>query len=61
MAFPKFPLATCCEPPAVKAGTAMGLAAKKVMDAGGLVGDDIIIGLGQGAHCPARLRARLFV
>jgi len=30
---------------AVKAGTAMGLAAKKVMDAGGLVGDDIIIGL----------------
>ncbi|MES2088762.1 MAG: adenylate kinase [Pseudomonadota bacterium] len=30
---------------AVKAGTAMGLAAKQVMDAGGLVGDDIIIGL----------------
>lgn len=30
---------------AVKAGTAMGLAAKKVMDAGGLVSDDIIIGL----------------
>jgi adenylate kinase len=30
---------------AVKAGTEMGLAAKKVMDAGGLVGDDIIIGL----------------
>ncbi|MDI1258941.1 adenylate kinase [Aquabacterium sp.] len=30
---------------AVKAGTDMGLAAKKVMDAGGLVGDDIIIGL----------------
>ena len=30
---------------AVKAGTAMGLAAKKVMDSGGLVGDDIIIGL----------------
>ncbi len=29
---------------AVKAGTEMGLAAKKVMDAGGLVGDDIIIG-----------------
>ena len=27
---------------AVKAGTAMGLAAKQVMDAGGLVGDDII-------------------
>ena len=30
---------------AVKAGTEMGLAAKKVMDAGGLVGDNIIIGL----------------
>jgi adenylate kinase len=30
---------------AVKAGTEMGLAAKKIMDAGGLVSDDIIIGL----------------
>ena len=30
---------------AVKAGSAMGLAAKKVMDAGALVSDDIIIGL----------------
>jgi adenylate kinase len=30
---------------AVKAGTEMGLAAKTIMDAGGLVGDDIIIGL----------------
>jgi adenylate kinase len=30
---------------AVKAGTTMGLAAKKVMDAGALVSDDIIIGL----------------
>jgi adenylate kinase len=30
---------------AVKEGTALGLAAKKVMDAGGLVSDDIIIGL----------------
>ena len=30
---------------AVKAGTPLGVAAKQVMDAGGLVGDDIIIGL----------------
>jgi adenylate kinase len=30
---------------AVKAGTDLGLAAKKIMDAGGLVSDDIIIGL----------------
>jgi adenylate kinase len=30
---------------AVKAGTVMGMAAKKVMDAGALVSDDIIIGL----------------
>ncbi|MBL8490746.1 MAG: adenylate kinase, partial [Rhodocyclaceae bacterium] len=30
---------------AVKAGTALGLEAKKVMDAGGLVSDEIIIGL----------------
>jgi adenylate kinase len=30
---------------AVKAGTALGLEAKKVMDSGALVGDDIIIGL----------------
>ena len=30
---------------AVKAGTPLGLATKKVMDAGGLVSDDIIIGL----------------
>ena len=30
---------------AVKAGTPLGVAAKKVMDSGGLVGDDIIIGL----------------
>ena len=30
---------------AVKAGTPLGLAAKKVMDAGGLVSDEIIIGL----------------
>ena len=30
---------------AVKAGTPLGIAAKKVMDSGGLVGDDIIIGL----------------
>jgi adenylate kinase len=30
---------------AVKAGTPLGIAAKKIMDAGGLVSDDIIIGL----------------
>ena len=30
---------------AVKAGTPLGIAAKKVMDSGGLVGDDIIVGL----------------
>lgn len=30
---------------AIKAGTELGLAAKKVMDAGGLVSDDIMIGL----------------
>ncbi len=30
---------------AVKAGTPLGVAAKQVMDSGGLVGDDIIIGL----------------
>ncbi len=30
---------------AVKAGTPLGLAAKKVMDAGGLVSDEIIVGL----------------
>src|SRR6476619_5780514 len=30
---------------AVKAGTPLGLAAKKVMDAGQLVSDDIIVGL----------------
>ena len=30
---------------AVKSGSALGLAAKKVMDSGALVGDDIIIGL----------------
>jgi len=30
---------------AVKAGTPLGLEAKKVMDSGGLVSDDIIIGL----------------
>ena len=32
---------------AVKAGTPLGVAAKKIMDAGGLVSDDIIIGLVQ--------------
>lgn len=40
---------------AVKAGTPLGIEAKKVMDAGGLVSDDIILGLVQeriqGADC----------
>ena len=40
---------------AVKAGTPLGVAAKQVMDAGGLVSDDLIIGLvkeriAQAAH-----------
>jgi adenylate kinase len=30
---------------AVKAGTPLGIEAKKVMDAGGLVSDEIILGL----------------
>src|SRR5262250_1572806 len=30
---------------AIKAGTALGLAAKKVMDSGALVSDEIIVGL----------------
>src|SRR3990172_1802066 len=32
---------------AVKAGTPLGVAAKKIMDVGGLVSDDIILGLVQ--------------
>jgi adenylate kinase len=40
---------------AIKAGTELGMAAKQVMDAGGLVSDDIMIGLVkdrlQGADC----------
>ena len=43
-AFRRSPPATCCAR-AVKAGTPLGVAAKKVMDSGALVGDDIIIGL----------------
>jgi adenylate kinase len=38
------PPATCCAPPS-RPARALGLAAKKVMDSGGLVSDDIIIGL----------------
>ena len=42
---------------AVKAGTPLGLAAKKVMDSGQLVSDDIIIGLVKERLRAARLRA----
>jgi adenylate kinase len=45
---------------AVKAGTEMGLAAKKVMDAGGLVSDDIIIGLVKESASPSPTRPRVF-
>ena len=38
---------------AVKAGTPLGLAAKKVMDSGALVSDDIIIGAGARSGCKA--------
>jgi len=34
---------------AVKAGTPLGIEAKKIMDAGGLVRDDLIIGLSRNA------------
>ena len=44
---------------AVKAGTPLGIAAKKVMDSGALVSDEIIIGVGQGAAEGSRLRWRL--
>ena len=44
---------------AVKAGTPLGLAAKKVMDAGALVSDDIIIGLVSERLRRAGLRERL--
>jgi len=43
---------------AVKAGTPLGVAAKKVMDSGGLVSDDIIIGLVKDRlkHCDTERR-----
>ena len=44
---------------AIKAGTELGLAAKKVMDAGGLANDDIIIGLVKERIAQTRLRQRL--
>ena len=37
---------------AVKAQTPLGQEAKKVMDAGGLVSDEIILGLGERAYSP---------
>ena len=49
---------------AVKAGTPLGIEAKKIMDAGGLVRDDIIIGLVKDrlkeADCKRRLHVRRF-
>ncbi len=44
---------------AVKAGTPLGVAAKKVMDAGGLVSDDIILGLIDERLKQNRLQQRL--
>ena len=44
---------------AVKAGTPLGLAAKKIMDSGALVSDDIIIGLVRDRLHAARLRQGL--
>ena len=44
---------------AVKAGTPLGLEAKKVMDAGGLVSDDIIIGLVKDRLQQGRLQGQL--
>ena len=46
---------------AVKAGTPLGVAAKKFMDAGQLVSDDIIIGLVKERIAAAGLRERLSV
>ena len=46
---------------AVKAETELGLQAKKVMDAGGLVSDDIIIGLVKQRITGIGLRQRLSV
>ena len=50
---------------AIKAGTPLGLEAKKIMDAGGLVRDDIIIGMvkermmtAKTVSCSTAFRAR---
>ena len=40
---------------AVKAGTSLGIEAKKIMDAGGLVRDDIIIGFECTLVCHQRI------
>ena len=43
---------------AIKAGTELGLAAKRVMDEGKLVSDEIIIGFSKRAHYSSGLRKR---
>jgi adenylate kinase len=46
---------------AVAAGTELGIAAKKIMDAGGLVSDEVILGLiGERLHAPDCGRGFLF-
>ena len=43
----------------IKAGSDLGLAAKKVMDSGGLVSDDVIIGLGKGLDAVSKAQVQI--